>query len=1434
MVDWLLHHPSYPAPICRLHGYAVDNLSGHLLRHHRDLSTKLRAKIVSQYAGVCASPSVTVNAGFRHGPDNPLPLVDGLTIHTDSFACRELECRFMTTSWKCLRVHFNEAHNRHGADIQGRWSSVTLQTFFSRPRSRINYFCVATDEGNKAGSSIAVAKEPTQQRLVEGITARWAHATELQKELQQVLAAGVNKHETSNWLRRTQWVEHFENRNLLLIESCSRMLGSKINKELERLSAAFDRLFFDRCISGLKTMPLMTKLLLASPHHNDAHSRPFGPLQEKKSMERYLSYWKRLLYYCLNVQHLDDGALWKQHGFCFTVKQRQSLGVLGAHLADKDWPETELEEELLQVSVQFWTQRLEGDPFISPLWHFVGVLAIDADLGQFRPPHLFTYVLAGLVYVGRALLSEWAIPSLERSKIEDLGDRFDRVRTAWLCKASYSPMGYILSLLLYGRRIAQETGSRLMVSWSRENELMYFMGRPILMEDIRSMVAKMTVDSADLLWDSLMFKEGDDVRFTIPLERIEDDLTQTQRGQSFIHSNGLAGKECEMLKDLVSGRRRNEFLDASGEWKWNTIQAYRKQVTKFLEMLIVLVQMTWGQPARGEEVTGLRLVNGINRDRNIFIIDGQVVLVSQYHKSQAHFDSPKVIPRFLPDHIGQLIIAYIVYIRPLTDRWEAEHHALCGTVCAPSDFIWSSGTSPQQSSWMSQAMAKWTQHYIGRSLSLQPWRHVAIAISRKLARQQGLTQPDFEDEEDDESEHYEVPDDLAAGHTSQTAAKYGVTIDVLKKLSADSLETFRAVSYRWHRFLGLATTSSRAQPQKRICEGSSALPVPMKRPRILPLQPASNVATNDHILSALRSVLRDNGARFRSAQQEEAVRMACARESPLVVILPTGGGKSQVFMVPAMLRGAGITIVVAPYAALKNQLVTRCLDAGLDCKPWPEARNSWPRLVLISAEAASGDDFLQWAADACTRGAVERIVVDECHLCITAADNYRRRLRSLVLLRQLGRPMVFLTGTLPPLRQREFEEAMQLQNPYYIRASSHHINVRYSVTHVQNGRGLMEVRKLVLARQSLLKVGEKGVIYCSSKAKCQVLARQLNCHYYHSASYDGDAQFLAQRDAGFQAWIRGDMPYIVATAALGTGIDIAGITHVIHLEAPNSIIDYAQEAGRAGRGGEHVVAEIFVEEKDLPPADDVRDSCLEVDAREVNRLIRAKGCRRSIMGQCLDNDVRSCQQIDIKAVLCDNCEREDRIWRSEASSQGLIMAKAHARRVARGLERLEIALEEVQQLGQLGCRICWMFEGRVAALGHQWTACPRIDEKLTFLACMDFQRQIDYRRDRQAQFLSCFYCHVSQEICVDGYRTKGATCQAKHAVIPVALAAETEDSLWPRVQELAGKEIVGGAAYAEWLGRKHRKLVCGQEMTNAMAVFNLVLEWRAERATSGG
>ncbi len=88
------------------------------------------------------------------------------------------------------------------------------------------------------------------------------------------------------------------------------------------------------------------------------------------------------------------------------------------------------------------------------------------------------------------------------------------------------------------------------------------------------------------------------------------------------------------------------------------------------------------------------------------------------------------------------------------------------------------------------------------------------------------------------------------------------------------------------------------------------------------------------------------------------MRLAMAKQTLLVAVLLVGRGKSLIFIVLAMLSRSRVTIIIALYAELKRQLVTCCINAGLNCKHWPKARDSWPRVVLVLVEVALSDNFL--------------------------------------------------------------------------------------------------------------------------------------------------------------------------------------------------------------------------------------------------------------------------------------------------------------------------------------------------------------------------------------------------------------------------------------------------------------------------------------------
>jgi hypothetical protein len=126
-------------------------------------------------------------------------------------------------------------------------------------------------------------------------------------------------------------------------------------------------------------------------------------------------------------------------------------------------------------------------------------------------------------------------------------------------------------------------------------------------------------------------------------------VTWTKRGVSFIDNahNGLREKRKWTLKRILSDKDGSKMRNQRS-WVMPHVRRYLRKIDRFRKLLLFCIHLTGGQPARGTEMTTLRFKNGYLQDRNIFVMHGQMVFVTHYHKSQSQMDKPKVIPRFLP------------------------------------------------------------------------------------------------------------------------------------------------------------------------------------------------------------------------------------------------------------------------------------------------------------------------------------------------------------------------------------------------------------------------------------------------------------------------------------------------------------------------------------------------------------------------------------------------------------------------------------------------------------------------------------------------------------------------------------------------------------------------------------------------------------------
>ena len=766
----------------------------------------------------------------------------------------------------------------------------------------------------------------------------------------------------------------------------------------------------------------------------------------------------------------------------------------------------------------------------------------------------------------RVLSVEKLLPSACRDEQTDEDrQRFLEHREKYLADGSYSPMSEALSLLAYGKHVALAAGNSGNAYWSKDKKIFYLHGRRIYISRFCKMAQDMVSEAEQMLWEELFWVTRAEERFAVKLDELVDDVTFERRGVSFVQhrDNGLKDK-LEWMQTQAGQTEQGRRLQLSdGQWNVKQVKRYLRCIDRFLTLLMVCVHMTSGQPGRGSEITTMRHRNGLLQDRNIFVMDGQVMTVVRYHKSQSQWDKPKVVPRFLPPRLGQVMVLYLAYLQPFREYLAVQ--VLGGSF---SDYVWADEQGPWGTDRLTRALKRETGKRLGVPLHTLDYRHTAVGIGRVAVGERFSKGYQDEIGEVDEAEVDEDGEDVMELQNARTTVigvgNYSVPIDIVKHLSVRSIEAFRPLSAMWHRFLGLDGKQAAVQG----AQTGNIDPIRRAKKRGRSGDNSGDNGDGDGdgdgddsqgreaalvqrgkkekaVRKAMQQVLGQEDVGFRSAEQELALHAVIDGQTPLVVVLPTGGGKSLLFSVPACMDDAGVTVVVVPYRALIEDLVDRMQKRGIDCIEWKHGESSPAAVVVVSADVAgdttSNGNFLGYANMLSGKGLLRRVVVDECHLVITSTD-WRPKLALLKNLRLLPCPIMLLTATLPPVREGELATSMLVPCATYIRASTVRPNTQYYVSWCERGRSQETALAMCRRRQQLLlDRGEKGVVYCRSKQQCEELAEAIGCASYHA----GDIE----RAERLKQWLV-DGGLIVATSALGTGVDFPGIVYIVHVGMP--------------------------------------------------------------------------------------------------------------------------------------------------------------------------------------------------------------------------------------------------------------------------------------------
>ncbi|RMA64592.1 RecQ family ATP-dependent DNA helicase [Ulvibacter antarcticus] len=312
---------------------------------------------------------------------------------------------------------------------------------------------------------------------------------------------------------------------------------------------------------------------------------------------------------------------------------------------------------------------------------------------------------------------------------------------------------------------------------------------------------------------------------------------------------------------------------------------------------------------------------------------------------------------------------------------------------------------------------------------------------------------------------------------------------------------------------------------------------------------------------------------FRSKQEEIINSLLDGRDT--VALLPTGGGKSICFQVPALVN-AGICIVVSPLIALMNDQVQSLKEKGIKALTISGGITPHDLSVLLDNAIFGNYKFLylsperlqlEMVQNAIKQMNVNLIAVDEAHCISQWGNDFRPAYKNITILREIRplAPVIALTATATPEVLEDTISELHLELPNIFKDSFLRKNLSYRV--------LEEDDKLYRIQELLKNNPGSAIVYVRSRKSAVEVNNQLNHLGITSTFYHGGIS-AKDKDSRFQAWKNRRVSTMVATNAFGMGIDHPDVRFVIHIQLPESLESYFQEAGRAGRDGEYATAVI--------------------------------------------------------------------------------------------------------------------------------------------------------------------------------------------------------------------------------------------------------------------